>query len=283
MAYRLWAWTLAIVLPAALSSPARAAWTLVSADSPVTVVRAANVFAFGTGEPLHADDLILSPRQGVMQIQDDNGTLVALGAQSRVMLQVDERIELLRGWMKIAPACKMAPCPQWVVETERGAIRLSTRASAAAIVATLDDASRIAVFSESGTQALALRPPLPVDAGSFAEIAGNAPARIFPRPSVVFLATMPAAFHDALQPIAIDATPARDAALKPLRPATYEDVVPWLTSTLPARKRFPARFHARLADRAFRASVESHLNALPDWRAFLYPPAHAAGSTVRYP
>ena len=218
MAYRLRAWTLGIVLLAALSSPARAAWTLVSADSPVTVVRAANVFAFGAGESLRADDLILSPRQGVVQIQDDNGTLVALGAQSRVMLQADERIALLRGWMKIAYACKAASCPQRVVETERGAIRLSTSASTAAIVATPDDAGDIAVFSESGVQTLALKPPLTIDAGSFAEISGNAPAHLLPRPSSAFLAAMPVAFRDALQPLATNATPVQRPAREAVAP-----------------------------------------------------------------
>ena len=66
---------------------------------------------------------------------------------------------------------------------------------------------------------------------------------------------MPAAFRDALQPLAIDATPS-STALKPLRPITYDDIAPWLTSTLPARKRFAARFHTRLADSAFRADAE---------------------------
>jgi hypothetical protein len=288
MTYRLRAWTLGIVLLAALSSPARAAWMLASADSSVTVVRAANVFALGAGESLRADDLILSPRQGVVQIQDDDGTLVALGAQSRVMLQADGHIALLHGWMKIAHACKAASCPQRIVETERGAIRLSTGTGTgtgtgtAAIVATPDDAGDIAVFSESGVQTLALKPPLTINAGSFAAISASAPAHILPRPSSVFLAAMPAAFRDALQPLAIDVRPS-SAALKPLRPATYDDIAPWLTSTLPARKRFAARFHTRLADSAFRASIESHLNALPDWRVFLYPPVRAAHSTVRYP
>jgi hypothetical protein len=73
MVYRLQTWSLGVVLLAALSSPARAAWTLVSADSPITVVRTTNVFAHGT--------------------------------QSRVMLQADGHIVLLRGWMKIAYAC----------------------------------------------------------------------------------------------------------------------------------------------------------------------------------
>lgn len=283
MVFRLRAWTLAIVLLAALSPPARAAWTLVSADSPVTVVRAANVFAFGAGHSLRADDLILSPQQGVVQIQDDNGALVALGAQSRVMLLASERIDLLRGWMKIAAACKAAPCPQRVVETERGVIRLSTSASAAAIVATPGNAGDIAVFSESGMQTLALEPPMSIGAGSLAEISGNTPARVLPRPLSAFLAAMPVAFRDALQPLANNTTPASDAALKPLRPATYDDIAPWLTSTLPVRKRFAARFHTRLADRAFHASIESHLNALPDWRVFLYPPARASRNAVRYP
>jgi hypothetical protein len=286
MAHRLRAWTLGIVWLAVLSSPARAAWTLVSADSPVTVVRAANVFALGAGEPLRADDLIQSPRQGIVQIQDDDGTLVALGAQSRVMLQADTHVALLRGWMKIAHACGAASCAQRVVETEHGAIRLSTNTSTAAIVATPDDTSDIALFSESGTQTLAVKPPLTINAGSFAEISGNAPAHLLPRPSSSFLAAMPAAFRDALQPLAVAATPSR-AAPKPLRAATYDDIAPWLTSTLPARKRFAARFHTRLADSAFRGSIESHLNALPDWRGFLYPPvyppARAANRKVSYP
>jgi hypothetical protein len=282
MAYRLRTWTLGFVLLAALSSPARAAWTLVSADSPVTVVRATNVFAPGAGESLRADDLVLSSQQGVTQIQDDDGTLVALGAQSRVMLQADGHIALLRGWMKIAYACKAASCPQRVVETERGAIRLSASASAAAIVATPDDTGDIAVFSESGVQTLALKPPLTINAGSFAKLSGSAPADILQRPSSAFLAAMPAAFRDALQPLAIDASPS-SAALKPLRPITYDDIAPWLTSTVPARKRFAARFHTRLADSAFRASIESHLNALPDWRVFLYLPTRAVNRTIRFP
>jgi hypothetical protein len=246
------------------------------------VVRATNVFALGAGESLRADDLILSSQQGVMQMQDDDGTLVALGAQSRVMLQADGHIALLRGWMKIAYACKAASCPQRVVETERGAIRLSTGTSAAAIVATPDDTGDIAVFSESGVQTLALKPPLTINAGSFAKLSGSAPADILQRPSSAFLAAMPAAFREALQPLAIDASPS-SAALKPLRPITYDDIAPWLTSTVPARKRFAARFHTRLADSAFRASIESHLNALPDWRVFLYPPTRAVNRTIRYP
>jgi hypothetical protein len=282
MVYQLRTWTLGIVLLAALSSPARAAWTLVSADSTVTVVRATNVFALGAGESLRADDLILSSQQGLMQMQDDDGTLVALGAQSRVMLQADGHIALLRGWMKIAYACKVASCPQRIVETERGAIRLSTGTSAAAIVATPDDTGDIAVFSESGVQTLALKPPLTINAGSFAKLSGSAPADILQRPSSAFLAAMPAAFRDALQPLAIDASPS-SAALKPLRPITYDDIAPWLTSTVPARKRFAARFHTRLADSAFRASIESHLNALPDWRVFLYPPTRAVNRKIRYP
>jgi hypothetical protein len=231
---------------------------------------------------LRADDLILSSQQGLMQMQDDDGTLVALGAQSRVMLQADGHIALLRGWMKIAYACKVASCPQRIVETERGAIRLSTGTSAAAIVATPDDTGDIAVFSESGVQTLALKPPLTINAGSFAKLSGSAPADILQRPSSAFLAAMPAAFRDALQPLAIDASPS-SAALKPLRPITYDDIAPWLTSTVPARKRFAARFHTRLADSAFRASIESHLNALPDWRVFLYPPTRAVNRKIRYP
>ena len=99
------------------------------------------------------------------------------------------------------------------------------------------------------------------------------------RPTDAFVANMPLAFRDALQPLAV-AKPARSAP--PSHAATYDDIAPWLDSELPERKSFPARFRSRLTDRAFRHDVQAHLNTLPDWRALLYPPERPGVRKVRY-
>lgn len=260
------------------ASQAQAAWTITSADAPATVIRAANVYQLGVGEALRDDDLIASPPRGVVQLQDDAGNLLALGAQTRVLLQAGPRVALLDGWLKVAHPCAAAPCKALDIDTERGSIELGTNttASAAVVVAALPgtdrDKSTIAVFSESGTQTLAVsaRKSM-ITPGSFAYVTVSAPPQIAPRPSSAFLTDMPVAFRDALQRLPV-APAAHDSPVKPLRAVTYDDVSAWLASDLPARKRFPARFRLRLTDQAFRRAVDQNLKALPEWRVLLYPP-----------
>ena len=259
------------------ASQAQAAWTIASADAPATVIRAANVYQLGVGEALRDDDLIESPPRGVVHLQDDAGNLLALGAQTRVLLQAGPRVALLDGWLKVAHPCAAA-CKALDIDTERGSIELGTNptASAAVVVAALPgtdhDKSTIAVFSESGTQTLAVsaRKSM-ITPGSFAYVTVSAPPQIAPRPSSAFLTDMPVAFRDALQRLPV-APAAHDSPVKPLRAVTYDDVSAWLASDLPARKRFPARFRLRLTDQAFRRAVDQNLKALPEWRVLLYPP-----------
>jgi hypothetical protein len=261
-------------------SQAHAGWTIASADAPATVIRATNVYQLGAGEGLRDDDLIESAPRSVVQIQDDAGNLVALGAQTRVLLQAGPRqtrshVSLLDGWLKVAHTCTTQPCATPFVDTERGTLELG--ANGAAVIAALPSAdggkSTIAVFSESGTQTLAdSARRSTITPGSFAYATASAPPQIAQRPSSAFLTDMPVAFRDALQRLPV--TPAaHDSAIKPLRATTYDDVSAWLVSDLSARKRFPARFRPRLTDPAFRRSIDQNLKALPEWRVLLYPPA----------
>jgi hypothetical protein len=257
-----------------VASQAHAAWTITSADAPAKVIRAANVYQLGVGEALRDDDLIESAPRSVVQLQDDAGNLLALGAQTRVLLQAGPRVSLLDGWLKVAQPCAAAPCKALDIDTERGSVELG--ASAAVVVAALPgtdhDKSTIAVFSESGTQTLAASARKnTITPGSFAYVTVSAPPQIAQRPSSAFLTDMPVAFRDALQRLPV--TPAaHDSPVKPLRAVTYDDVSAWLASDSPARKRFPARFRSRLADQAFRRAVDQNLKALPEWRVLLYPP-----------
>jgi hypothetical protein len=266
-----------------VASQAQAGWTIARADAPVTIIRATSVYQLSTGETLRDDDMIESAPRSVVQLQDDAGHLLALGAQTRVLLQAGSRISLLDGWLKVAHTCATPTCTALNIDTQRGSIELGANpatvdaAVVAAVVAALPGTdqgkSTIAVFSESGTQTLTNSARRNTIApGTFAYATASAPPQIAQRPSSAFLADMPVAFRDALQRLPIT-PPAHDSALKPPRAVTFDDVSAWLASDLPARKRFPARFRSRLTDSAFRRAIDQNLKALPEWRVLLYPPA----------
>jgi hypothetical protein len=278
MNHRLHIWAAGIVVAAALATPAHAGWVLASTDAPLTVVRGATVTAAAAGDALRDGDLLES-HDGVAQLQDGHGTVVALGPQTRAMLAGDAHVALLQGWLKIAAAsCAAAPCAQARVDTERGAVDIGV--NSAAVFAVPEAADTFGIFSETGTQSYATRPPAPIPNGHFARIDDHAHLQLLARPPDAFVTAMPVAFRDALQPFGVVN---RSRSPQPSRAVTYDDIAPWLNSKLPARKTFPARFRPRLADAAFRRDIESHLKTLPDWRGLLYPPVRASVRSVRYP
>jgi hypothetical protein len=256
------------------ASQAHAGWMIASADTPATVIRATNVYQLGVGEALRDDDLIESAPRSVVQLQDDAGNVLALGAQTRVLLQAGPRVSLLDGWLKIAHTCATPPCKAPVVESEQGSVELGRNAAAviAALPGAHKDKATTAVFSESGTQTLAASAlKNTIGPGSFAYVSASAPPQIAQRPSSAFLTDMPVVSRDALQRLPV--TPlVHNIPVKPLRATTYDDVSAWLVSDLPARKRIPARFRPRLTDPAFRRDIDQNLKALPEWRVLLYPP-----------
>jgi hypothetical protein len=277
MIHRMHTWAAGIVVAAALATPAHAGWVLASTDAPLTVVRGTNVTEAAAGDTLREGDLLES-REGVAQLQDGHGTLVALGPQTRAMLAGDAHVALLRGWLKIAAAsCAAAPCVQARVDTERGAVDIGS--NAAAVFTVPETADTFDVFSESGTQSFATRPVAAIPNGHFARIDDHAHLQLLARPPDAFVSAMPVPFRDALQPLGA-VKPSRPA--QPSRAVTYDDIAPWLNSALPARKTFPARFRSRLADTAFRRDIELHLKTLPDWRILLYPPVRTSVRSVRY-
>ena len=278
MIHRLPFSTAGLVIAAAAASPAYAGWTLASADAPVSVIRGTRLSDLNAGASLHEAD-ILESREGVVHLQDEHGTLLALGARTRVMLAADAHVALLDGWLKVAAApCALHACATPHVDTERGALDIGV--GAAAIVLARDDANAVDIFSETGTQTLPAKPPVTLASGRFVTLDAHAGAQQAARPSSAFLADMPVAFRDALQPLA-PAKPSQSAPVS--RAVAYGDISPWLVSSLPERRTFPARFRSRLADTAFRRDVDANLKALPDWRALLHPPRRLDAAGTRHP
>lgn len=265
-----------------ISSYARADWTLVHADAPVTAIRATSVYQAETGQRLSQDDIAETPSAGVVQIQDEGGNIVALGQDTRVLLTRNARLALLRGWIKVLHACTLPNCATPVVETERTRFTLADHTALVIAAAPPGYDSADAAFCENGSaRVLALGKSrskaveVPIDAHQFAlHEKANETVSISASADPNFVATMPVKFRDALLALPLPSNLRKVAAHDP-RPVTYDDVSDWLGSALAVRTapatRFTERFRARLSDPAFRSDVRQHIRELPDWRPFVFP------------
>jgi hypothetical protein len=92
-------------------------------------------------------------------------------------------------------------------------------------------------------------------------------------PDPAFVEVMPITIRDALGPLPSSAD-ARNLPSHGLRPVNYDDLSPWLGSSLAVRADAPTRiaerFHVRLEDPAFRRDFTHHLPELADWRPLVF-------------
>ncbi|MFC0694419.1 hypothetical protein [Paraburkholderia humisilvae] len=270
----------------AIAARAHASWTVAQADTPAAAIHDAQMVQVEVGQRLAINDIVETPSNAGMQIQDETGeNVLALGPGTRVLLARDAHIALLRGWIKALHACSAAVnCAAPVVDTERGRYTLGNHATI--VVASsppgYDDAD--AVFCESGSVSALSLPnahgrlaAVQLSAGQFAARRASSPSMIeASRPDGAFLAAMPVAFRDELRALS-PAPVAHDKPSGTARPVAYDDVSDWLQSSLTVRTqpgtRFTDRFRVRLSDPAFRRDVDAHLGTLPEWRVLLHPPA----------
>ncbi|GAB2917778.1 hypothetical protein GCM10027093_65480 [Paraburkholderia jirisanensis] len=275
----------------AIASHAHAQWALVQADAPARAIHDTSRYVPQSGQRFALNDMIETSAQGGLQLQDPEGNVVALGADTQVMLTRDAHVVLLRGWLKVLHTCTGARprCAIPAIDTVR--LRYTPANGSAAVIAASPAGypQADAVFVESGTLTLlSLAPaygskvaPAQLPMHQFAVWRAASPALVVtPSPDPAFVAAMPVAFRDALTALPLPAAPtsaatAAAAQEKPL-PVDYDDIADWLNSPLAIRTqpgtRFTERFRTRLADPAFRRAIDQHLGTLPEWRALLYPP-----------
>jgi len=256
---------------------AQAVATLTMAEKPVRIVRGAAVYKAVTGTVVQKDDLI-ETGEGAAQVEAPGGAIFALGPQTKVHLaslamdaKTPAELQLLQGWVKLASKSGARP----LVTT--GAFQTGF-ASGAVIVSAKP--AKDALFADEGEQLVARldekgKPGAPVKVPSeqFAFALAGQPLVVQPRPAKDFLSEMPPAFRDRLSPVPASVRGGKLPAVKE-RDTDFADVAPWLTSSLPVRKSFVARFRARLKDPQFRAQLDQALGKDSEWKAVLNPPVH---------
>jgi hypothetical protein len=246
---------------------------LTLADQPLRLIRGAAVYKAGSGVAVQKDDILETDAAGA-QVEAGADAIVALGPQSKVLvanLAADGKspveLELLQGWIKVYAKGRRASIVTPALQV--------TFASGSTIVHAGGDQD--AVFAEEGEQQAArvddrgkAGAVLKLPAEQYAGVDANKPQPVAGRPPRAFVSAMPPSFRDHLAPVPDVRNPGKVQPSK-VREAEFADVDDWLASTLPARRRFVARFKPRLLDPDFRKQLDRKLGQGPDWKPVLYP------------
>ncbi|SAK49993.1 FecR domain-containing protein [Caballeronia ptereochthonis] len=251
---------------------AQAGPAILRPEGAVTLIRATTVFKVDAPIALERGDLLATDAQGSAQIEDGDGTIVALGADTRIAIDAaphGDALALLSGWIKIARTHATATEP---LSIDTATLDATLRDGAAVLHASRDAS---ALFIETGGMTLALPDQAdarqPLDGEHYAEREAGKPLDVRTRPAPSFIAAMPLPFRDPLASVAAP-TKAKLTAPAQGRPATYADLADWLAAPLPIRRTFVARFRPLAQGEPFRSHVRQNLRNLPEWRRVLCPP-----------
>jgi hypothetical protein len=275
---------LALCLLQPLAAAAQEIGTLTLVEGRLQVIRGTTVLRGAEGVKLHQGDIIESSNPGFVQLELAGGTVVALGASTRLFLfshpaggtgarmggkATTAELVLLSGWLKGETSPKVGTyryaSPLLAATTVDGTLVLHAAGAVAEIFVESQSAG-IGKVSPEGN----LGHPVRAKAGQFFSCLAGKSVTANPRPSSTFIESMPRPFRDTL--------PSRlsrfsGEAAKPQREheVTYSEVQSWLTIGQTWRKGFIERFQPRLKDAAFRKALEAHLNDYPEWDPILHP------------
>ncbi len=241
------------------------------------LVRQTTRHALAEGAALVEGDIAETAAGAFMQIEFDDGAIVAVGENSRLILKPRltglktvgaPRAYLLEGWMKVSLPSK----PQAGFDLLSPQFELDVKAGAAVVRV---QAKAYAVFVEGGSARLVLRDAarttLALKAGDFAMQAPTADKPVVSaRLSPEFLQQLPRLFRDPL-PARAALFEKRVVTLQTLGPLDYGHVTAWLHSEPALRLALSKQWRGRASDKAFRAEVAANLAAHMEWERVIFP------------
>jgi hypothetical protein len=262
---------------------AQSAGKITYTEGRLRLIRDSSLMLGAQGVAVEAGDIIETAKPGFALVEFNDGTVIALGDATRVMLARNvqgkaasaPQLLLLAGWLKLQS--HSADAAAFGVSSPVQSLSLKGGS-----VVVHGDAKSGEVFVESGTAAVGVtdkqgRPGnmQAVKSGQFTTHAFDKPAVSLPRPSETFLGAMPGAFKDAL-PARLERFKDRTVEAKPTGDVSYDDVSDWLDAAPSWRTGFLKRFESRLADATFRQQLDAHIKTHAEWQSVLHPPAAKA-------
>jgi len=274
--------TQVLLLFPALAFAAEPVATVTFLEGGASLLRGVARYALAEGVRLENADIVELNDKALAQIEFTDGTLVALGPRSRLMVlsypsgaaraRGAGELFLLTGWLKVErPRAE----PHVISRIRTPALELSLANTTAVIDATAAEAM---VFLESGEARAAqagkggqAEEPVRLKGSQFYACKRDQRCVVAPRPTRAFLEGIPRSFMDTL--------PSRlpkfkEHAVAPRRSGdfTYEEVEAWVNSpTPPVRRVVVNRWHAKASDPAFRDALATNMREHPEWDRILNP------------
>jgi hypothetical protein len=237
-------------------------FTVTVVDGRVSVLRGPARFPLEEGVRLSPGDIIEVRDATFAQLEQPDGTALALGPSARTMGLGDRRLFLLGGWLKTTLAAGSAPVH---VQSPHGAVTLL---SGGTVLEVGSDGGRL--FGESGAAAIDAAPPVRIKAGEFCAMRTGAKPAVSPRPPHEFISSVPRPFLDA-PPRRLARVAARELPLKKPQAITYAEVEAWIDAAAPVRRVLAARWASKASDPAFRRALVAGLARHPEWEPVLFP------------
>jgi hypothetical protein len=226
-------------------------------EGPLRLIRGATVLHGAAGVRLRQGDIIESSENGFAQLEFTGGTIVAIGASTRLFLlrHVPARLGIstagksaiaelvvLRGWLKgetsssSGPYCYATPM---LTATTSGTIVLHAAADEAEVFVETGSAD-VSETSHDGERSHADS----ASAGQFLSRRTGKGITVDSRPDPAFLESIPRPFRDTL-PSRISILRGKAIPAKPDHEVSYAEVQPWLTMQKAWRMGFVERFQSR--------------------------------------
>lgn len=269
---------LVLALAAGANSGARAQdWVISVLEGDAVVIDGLRRVAAVAGLRLEPGAIIeTTAKTGILRLEGGDQSTYDLGPETRAMLappgfpvrnERPPQVYLMQGWLKgtargpreaagiVTPALEVLPFKGSVV------LQQAKREHAAFVEGGRVDLVERRVGSGS----------IAINAGEFYGGEGARRGSVAARPAPSWLQAVPRAFRD---PIPLRAAAFRDRRIEasPLPGPTYAHLADWLTAEMTLRVQMPGRFAPLVRDAAFRAEINSHLPAHPEWGPIVNPP-----------
>lgn len=276
-------WVLAAAPRAALAQE----WLISVLEGDAIVVEGTRRLVAMAGQRLEPGAIIeTGAKTLLLRLEGGDQSTYDLGPDTRAMLapagfpaRSDRapQIYLLQGWLKgtargpreaagiLTPALEVLPFKGAVV------LQQQKREHAAFV-----ESGRVDLMERRVGQGLTA-----VNAGEFYNGEGARRGSVVPRPAPAWAQSVPRPFRD---PIPLRAQAFRDKRVEPgvLPGPSYAQLADWLTAEYTLRVQMPNRFAPLLArDAAFKAEINAHMSAHPEWGQVLANENRAAQNNRR--
>lgn len=252
--------------------------TLTLLEGQATLVRGTRGYVPAEGIKLKHADILHTGKNGLAQIEFDDGAVIELGADTRYLADLPGARSsppvvgphyLLSGWLKLTVP-KRQEAAQYRLDTPLFSLLVGAGVSVVHILP-----AEGSLFMESG-EATILEP-----AGRTVARVAVRPGRFYTRKNgqkgassehlpAPFVDAMPRAFRDTL-PRRLAKFKGRDVAPRPGPDFTYADVEGWLKSDREVRQVLVPLWRAKADDPAFRAGLVANMRYHWEWDPIVFP------------